>query len=137
MTPYALYLQACGLSHREAADFHNVRLDTVKSWSAGRNAAPPGALTELRELYATIARASDNTLSFLAEIPAGADIMIGYPVDDHEAQALGFPCVGAWRAMLGLALVRFDRVIKLVPRGSDAASAAAVDAHEAVLPQKK
>ena len=52
MTLYAAALRLLGLSHAEAARLHNVRLDTVKSWSAGRRSAPPGCWDELRALYA-------------------------------------------------------------------------------------
>lgn len=128
MTPYALLLQACGLSHREAAELHGVRLDTVKSWSAGRNRAPPGVLAELRDLYATIRRAADAALDLIEE-RAPAEIEIGYPTDDHEARALGFPCVGAWRAMAALVVAEADRPVVLSPRGATLATAGAADAH--------
>lgn len=45
---YAACLARLGLSQAEAAALHGVRLDTVKSWSAGRNPVPIGAWSELR-----------------------------------------------------------------------------------------
>lgn len=129
MTPYTLLLQACGLSHREAAELHGVRLDTVKSWSSGRNRAPEGVLADLRTLYTAIRRAADQALAVFAEVPAGDEIEVGYPADDHEARALGFPCVGAWRAMMALVAAELDRRVALVPRGSTPATAAAIEAH--------
>lgn len=54
MTPFALLLDRCGLSHREAAAYLSVRLDTVRSWSLGRNRTPPGVIEELRLLYRRI-----------------------------------------------------------------------------------
>lgn len=129
MTLYGLLLQACGLSQREAADFHRVRPDTVKSWSAGRNAAPDGALEELRKLYALITGAAERHLQVLDDLPAGAEIEIGYPADDHQAQTLGFPCVGAWRAMAALIVAELAGPVRLVPRGATPATAAAMDAH--------
>lgn len=129
MTPYALLLQACGLSHREAADLHGVRLDTVKSWSSGRNRAPEGVVAELRALHAAIRRAADQALGMFGDVPPDATIEIGYPADDHEARALGFPCIGAWRAMAAITVAELGRPISLVPRGSTVATAAASDAH--------
>jgi hypothetical protein len=129
MTPYTLLVAHCGLSLREAADFHDVRPDTVKSWSAGRNPTPNGVLEELRVLTDTIATAADQAIEFLEGAPEDADIEIGFPADDHEARALGFPCVGAWRAMMGQVLASVERPIRLVPRGSTPATAGAADAH--------
>jgi hypothetical protein len=40
--------------------FLKVRLDTVKSWCAGRNVAKPAVLAELRVLYANIQAAADK-----------------------------------------------------------------------------
>lgn len=48
-TIYAACLSRLGLSQAEAAGIHSVRLDTVKSWSSGRNPVPPGAWDDLRE----------------------------------------------------------------------------------------
>lgn len=144
MTPFAALQSLCGLSNREAAEFLQVTEDTVKSWRTGRRSAPDGAITELLELWTAI----DNTASEEAEEimrrihEAGAmpeTIEIGYPADDHEAQALGLPCVGAWRQMAGrlideLVQMYEDPVeigrIRFVPRGSTLTAAAADDAHE-------
>ena len=108
---------------------HEVRPDTVKSWSAGRNRAPDGVIADLRELAGKIDRVASQALAMLDTAPPGAKIEIGFPVDDHEAQTLGFPCVGAWRAMAGQVVANSDRTLVLVPRGSTAGSAAAIDAH--------
>ena len=129
MTPYALLLQVCGLSQREAADLHGVRLDTVKSWVAGRRSANAGVIAQLGRLHSEISCAAEEALDVLMQVPAGAEIEIGYPADDHEAQALGLPSVGAWRAMAGQLIAALDRPVILVPRGSTPATAAAADAH--------
>jgi hypothetical protein len=129
VTVYGLLIQACGLSHREAAELHGVRADTVKSWSAGRRGAPEGALAELRALHARIRLAADQSREMIRQTAAGVAIEVGYPADDHEARALGFPCVGAWRAMMARVVAEADRRITLVPRGATPATAAAADAH--------
>jgi hypothetical protein len=103
----------------------NVRLDTIKSWSAGRNPIPSGAWTELIALAELIDTAAQNWIETLPAIP------VRYPADDHEARALGFPCVGAWRAAMAQVIALDDaRRITLVPRGSTTTTAAAIDAHQ-------
>lgn len=58
-TLYAACLSRLGLSQSEAAALHKVRLDTVKSWSAGRNPVPAGAWDELRGYEAEIVDRSE------------------------------------------------------------------------------
>lgn len=47
-TIYAACLARLGLSQSGAAALHGVRIDTVKSWSSGRNPVPQGAWADLR-----------------------------------------------------------------------------------------
>ena len=124
MTPYALLLALSGLSQREAAELHNVRLDTVKSWSAGRNGANAGVIAELAGLIARQDRAAREALAAI-EAEAHDGIEIGYPADDAEAQALGFPARSAWAAMAARVVAAPPDRIRLVPRGSTPATAAA------------
>ena len=97
MNPYSLLLALSGLSQREAADFHSVRPDTVKSWSAGRNRAPDGARSELIDLIKMQARAADAALSqyrkLVAEYGRPASVDLQYP--DGE-----WPCDSAARMVL-------------------------------------
>lgn len=53
-TVYAAALSRLGLTQPIAAELHNVRLDTVKSWCAGRREVPDGAWDDLAELEAAI-----------------------------------------------------------------------------------
>jgi hypothetical protein len=129
-TTYALLADRCGLSHREAAALHGVRLDTVKSWSAGRNRVPEGVVSELRKLYAAIERAAGEAVQIIeSKAPRNAPIELGYCADDHEAQSLGWPCVGTHAALLGLIAARVAHQIIMLPRGSTPATAKAADAH--------
>ncbi len=128
-TAYALMLARCGLSHREAADLHRVRLDTVKSWACGRNPVPAGAQAELRRLYAQIGRAAEEALAVINAADGADAVEIGLASDDHEARALGWPCVGAHSALLGLVAVLATVPVEIVPRGSTVATAGAADAH--------
>lgn len=59
-TLYAACLSRLGLTQTGAAELHNVRLDTVKSWCAGRNTVPQGAWDELRGYEAQIIDASES-----------------------------------------------------------------------------
>ncbi|MCA0400221.1 MAG: hypothetical protein LCH38_05325 [Proteobacteria bacterium] len=135
-TTFSLIAERCGLSHREAAEFLGVRIDTVKSWSSGRNAAPTGAITQLRDLYNKIDRAAGEVIRHIAAVTAehGApeEIELGLASDDYEARhpPLGWPCVGAHAAMLGLVAARVNLPVRIAPRGSSGASAAAADKHD-------
>lgn len=129
MTPFALLCGVCGLSHREAANLLSVRIDTVKSWSSGRNPTPDGALAELRALARRIDRAAAEALALIAE-QRPPDIELGYAVDDHEAQSLGWPCVGAQAAAFGRIVAGIPDGVRVTfaPRGSTPGTAAAADA---------
>ena len=126
---YRLLRERCGLSLDEAAAFHDTRIDTVRSWSSGRRNAPPGAIDELRALYAKIERAASELVDIAKKIEAEA-IEISLSSDDHEAQSLGWPCAGAHEAAIGIAAARLSRDVIIVPRGSTPATAAAADAHK-------
>lgn len=144
ITIYDLLRQRCGLSQIEAAAFHDVNINTVKSWCSGRSAAPLGVLEELAELYTKINNAAEQTLRHLsgAQVDATSTgnpidvIEIGVAVDDAEAQSIGWPCVGAQRAYLGLVLstglLKHWR-FRVAPRGANSATAAAADAHDVRL----
>lgn len=130
MTPYRLLLSRVGLSQADAATLHQVRLDTIKSWCGGRRGAPPGALAELRALHAQQKQAAAEALQMIAERPGAGQIELGYAVDDHEAQGMGWPCAAAQWACLGMVAAACDRPVSLVPRGTTTATAAAADARE-------
>lgn len=137
-TLYAALLAVCGLSQREAAELHRSRIDTVKSWCAGRNRAPLGVLAELVDLHRRQRRAADEAAAEIARVAAadGAPEMIelGLVSDDEEARSLGWPCASAQAIVVGMtAAAALERGFKvaLVPRGSTPATAAAADAHEA------
>jgi hypothetical protein len=119
ITAYALLLDRCGLSHREAALLHAVRPDTVKSWAAGRNRPPQGAVAELRALYVKIERAAREAVAQIVRAGATPDLIeLGLASDDQEARGLGWPCVGTQAAMLGLVAAWATVPVAVVPRGS-------------------
>lgn len=125
---YALLRERCGLSLRDAATFHVVPIDTVVSWSSGRRRAPDGVIAELRDLYDKIENAAHKAVEFIGDDTA--DIELGIASDDSEAQSLGWPCVGAQAASLGLVAAYIDNAVTITPRGSTLATAGAADAHD-------
>ena len=129
MTPFSLMIQACGLSPAEAASFFGLRKDTVDQWLRGRRDPHPDVIERLRGLYDVISNTALEAVETIQETAPEGEIEIGYPADDHEALALGMPCVGAWRAMAAIVIAELDRPVRLVPRGSTAGTAAAADAH--------
>ena len=132
MTPFAALSTLAGLTLHEAGDLCGVRHDSARQWATGRRTAPPGAIDRLRDLIATQERVATQTLAQIVALAqqhgAPAEIEIGYPADDYEAQSLGFPCVGAWAAMAARVIAAAPVSVVLTPRGSTVAPAAAVAA---------
>ena len=95
----------------------------------GVRSTPNGVLNDLRDLIDRQATAADAAVDQIAAL-APPEIEIGYPADDHEAQALGWPSVGAWRGMAARVVADLDVPVVLVPRGSTPATAGAIDEHE-------
>jgi hypothetical protein len=62
-------------------------------------------------------------------LTGAAEIEIGYATDDAEAQAMSWPCRAAQWQSLALVFASAARTVRLVPRGSTLATAAAADAH--------
>lgn len=129
-TLYALLRDRCGLSIREAAEFHRASANTVTKWSNGDRNAPPGAIEELRTLYEQIEIAADRVAEMTEEIPPDDVVELCVVSDDHEAQSLGWPCVGAQAAAMGLAAITIANPVRVVGYGAAQATAAAGDAHD-------
>ncbi|MEC9266688.1 MAG: hypothetical protein VX464_11565 [Pseudomonadota bacterium] len=105
----------------------------MKSWSAGRNGTPDQVLAEMAALYARIEEAADVASDLIDAQDVAGEIELGIASDDHEAQSLGWPCVGAHRAVLAIVVARAIEAghsVKIVPRGSTIATAAAADRHQ-------
>ena len=94
MTPYALLQKLSGLSNSEAAEFHGVRMDTVKRWSNGRDTPPDGVLDELRSLIQTQDKAAAEALAqyreMLAERGRPEAIDLTFPSTAEAAKARGW-----------------------------------------------
>jgi DNA-binding XRE family transcriptional regulator len=61
---YALLREQCGLSPAEAAEYHDVRIDTIGKWSSGKADPPLGVMIELGELYVRIEAAAGTGCPF-------------------------------------------------------------------------
>lgn len=126
MTPFSILMSLAGLSQREAAAFLKVSSSSVDKMARGARSAPDGVIDDLRDLIDQQEDAAEETLALIEEQDAD-EIELGYPSDDHEAQSLGWPCVGAWKAMAARVIAGCDQSVSLVPRGSTPATAAAID----------
>lgn len=128
-TELKLALDACGLTQRDAAKLLNVRRDSVEKAARGKDQTPPGWLAVLRELNDKQQHAADEALAIISDMPEDTIVEFGISSDDHEAQSLGWPCVGAHRTVARI-LWETGVNLDIVPRGSTLATAAAIDAHE-------
>lgn len=130
MTLFKIFLQSTGLSLREAASYLDVSYDSVKNWLYGRHNAPDGVLYEMSDLIDKQNAAAAQVLDLFEDLANAPDeIEIGYCADDHEAQALGWPCKSAHDAVIRRVVENASEEIReaviLVPRGSTATTAAA------------
>ncbi len=132
-TLFRILMDTAGLSLAQASAFLDARQDSVMSWSSGRRSTPPGVTAELHGLISRQHRAAQEAVKIIKKHSTAAEIEIGIAVDDHEAQSLGWPCVGAHAAVIGMTVAQLPsdlaaRVV-VVSRGTSAATAAAADAH--------
>ena len=100
MVVFKLLVGLCGLTLRETAIFVGAGSDTVRSWSSGRNRCPESVISKLRELTARQERAARRVLHHVARMDTRPEtIVLHYPLDDEQAQAIDWPCVNAWSAV--------------------------------------
>jgi hypothetical protein len=115
---YDLLRVACGLSQQEAADFHEVRLDSIKSWCSDRRRAPVLVVAQLQVLMRNIERAGEEFAAKLKPDYAKNACIIGMPQTEKDAKACGFPSLAAQMRAIAIAISRLpDGVaIELVER---------------------
>ncbi len=130
MTPFAALQSLCGLSNREAAEFLGTQERYVERLRSGARGGRAGSdyLSRLHDLWSAIDTAAEDAADAIGReglLSGAGPIELGYPADDHEAQSLGLPCVGAWRQMAARLideLMLRDRAfdptrVRFVPRG--------------------
>ncbi len=116
---YNLLRESCGLSQSEAADFiHEVRLDTVKSWSSDRRPAPQFAINQLQSLLRTIRHSGQHFAEGLKAQSQGNVFVIGHAHDDDDARVCGFPSLSSQLHAIAIAisLLPDDAELRLTPR---------------------
>jgi len=134
LSKFKLLLQSCGLSISEAAVFLNVREPSVKDWSSDRRTVPDGIIKLLLELSDKQKNVAQKALTEIEKIIDKSGIPenleLGLATDDHEAQTLGWPCVGAHGAVLRRIIEMLPSKVAasvvIVPRGSTSSTAAAI-----------
>lgn len=133
MTLFRLLISVSGFSHTQAADFLDVRRDTINSWSASRNPTPSGVITELATLISRMQNAVDQTMETIDEQHTEpAIIELGYCADDHEAQSLGWPTASVHARVIGMIAsqcIELGHTVEVLPRGTTIATAAAIQSH--------
>lgn len=130
MTLFSAIRKGCGLLQREAAQFLGASIESVKSWETGRRRVPAVVLRELRHLAHQQQRAAEEAFAVWDESGRPDVIELGLASDDYEAQSLGWPCVGAQLAAFRRLweLLPEGVQVRIVPRGSTIATAAAIEA---------
>lgn len=102
MSSFKSSISVCGLSQREAAEFLDVSIDTVKSWCSGRSNPPAGVWMMLASLFEQIQNAADGAADVmnLAGIDPRAYNNIEADINGDE-----LPVSGALRAAGAMALL--------------------------------
>lgn len=74
----------CGLTPQAAADYLDVREDTLKNWSSGRRPVPEGVFHQLGELYARIQQEIENEerARLLSALPGEATYDMYFRITD-------------------------------------------------------
>lgn len=138
LTTFKSLCQSCGLTMSEATAFLDVREGTARAWWLGNRTCPQSVHDDLLNLYRIIDQAAQAAADFIMQqknenVAAPEMIELGIASDDHEAQTLGFPCIGAHGAVLRRVIESLPDDLALrciiVPRGATPATAAAIEAH--------
>jgi hypothetical protein len=123
MNVYNFLRETCGISQAEAAEFHDARLDSIKSWCSDRRPAPAGVIREIRSLAKAIHEAGASYASVLKSLndakPFNKNVFeVGLPHDDRDARHCGFPSLSTTMRSLSVAILNLpdDAEIQMVPR---------------------
>lgn len=121
MTLFSAILENLGLSQSEAAEYLGVRLDTVKSWSSGRNRVRQTVLAELHALAEKQQSAADAAYAAWEEAGAPNEIEFAVP-DEAEINRRGWPSTGAFLAIAARlwSMLPSDLTVNIVRGGSTA-----------------
>jgi hypothetical protein len=125
VTLFAAILAGLGLSQSEAAAYLDVRTDTVKSWSAGRNRVPDGVWDKLHAL----AERQETVATGVYEAWREAGMPDEFEISNSSPE---WTSEGAWMAVLRRAweMMGPDVAIRPVAPGSTEAVRAAARARK-------
>jgi hypothetical protein len=115
---YNLLRETCGISQAEAVEFHQARLDSVKSWCSDRRPVPAGVIRELKALARKINAAGLAYAAQLMALKTMQTVDVGVPSDDFDARHCGFPSLGASMRAISIAITELpdDVEIHIGPR---------------------
>jgi hypothetical protein len=115
---YNLLRETCGISQAEAVEFHQARLDSVKSWCSDRRPVPAGVVRELKALTRKINAAGLAYAAQLMSLKTTQTVDVGVPSDDFDARHCGFPSLGASMRAIAIAIMELpdDIEVRIGPR---------------------
>lgn len=117
ITIFSTLLAASGLSLSEAAAYLKVSRKNIERWSSGVLMPPDGVVDEMSSLVFRQTKEVESQLSLMSK-KVSKTAEISYPVDDVEAQTLGWPCVSAYKVVLGRIIAECDASIIIAPCGA-------------------
>jgi hypothetical protein len=131
-------LAASGLTQSEAADWFDTNKAQIVDWARGKSRVPDRVVNQIADLAERIlGRAdtlADQIQKLVNEHGLPKEIEIAISTDDHEAALNGLPTVSTERVCIGWALAQLAAEtrarVKIVPRGSTVATAAAERARQ-------
>ena len=137
-------MQTAGLTLRSASAFLGTAHANVESWSQDRRPVPATAIAALLALYRSQMHDAARSAAFLRrqmKTTGWPDwIELGAAADDHEAQLLGWPTAACHHVVLAMTIARLNppetTTVRIVPRGSTMATAAAADQLDQALGPK-
>ncbi len=130
-TLFSAALARLGLSQSEAAEYLAARLDTVKSWSAGRNPVAPGVWPELHRLAVRQRSAAEAIVAAWRDAGEPDRIDAALP-SDAEIDRRSWPSRGSFIAVLAEAWSMLPHTVsvRIVPAESTPAVHAAAAARK-------
>ena len=142
MTLFSSLLSASGLSLTEAAEYLDVSRKNVERWSNSKLEPPEGVIEDMIDLINEQEKSVDKFLSVFKEAhreaqeksdkKINATIEIGYPTDDYEAQEMGWPCLSAFKVVIGRIAAECGTSVTIKPRGSNISNSVAADINDAL-----
>lgn len=105
LTKYKALCHECGLTIETASQFLDIRESTSKSLWLGTKEMNQGIATELLSLADRIKNESERLKTAIdSALSKGKTVKIRLPIDDNEALASGWHCLGCYEKAVAKAL---------------------------------